>query len=112
MARFKTKPVPISRRKKSKSTPPQPRKNLAALYSNKEREWEYMNSPRERLKLKIGVVKFPAINQPTESLPVSALINNPFAPTADEVFTSLDYLLKLLLFHPKEATKAADSLMR
>ena len=71
-----------------------------------------MNSPRERLKLKIGVVKFPAINQPTKSLPVSALINNPFAPTADEVFTSLDYLLKLLLFHPKEATKAADSLMR
>jgi hypothetical protein len=44
-------------------------------------------------KLKIGIVKFPAINQPKESLPVPAFINNPFAPTADEVFTSLDYLL-------------------
>jgi hypothetical protein len=62
-----------------------------------------------KMESSIGVVKFPAINnQPKESLPVPALINSPFAPTANEVFTSLDYLLKLQLIHPKNATEAAD----
>ena len=104
MARFaKPKPAPIGSKK---STPPQPRKNLAAVFAKKGRLTD-MNSQLKRLKLKIGVVKFPAIK-----LPVPAFIDNPFAPTPNEVFTSLDYLLKLRLFHPKKATKAADSMMR
>jgi hypothetical protein len=119
MARVKQS-APSSRRKKSKQ--PQPRKNLVALglYNaptcrREGNKLEYMNLFAQSTKsgtLKIGVVKFPAINQPKESLPVPAFINNPAAPTANEVFTSLDYLLKLRLFHPKEATKAADSIMR
>ena len=65
--------------------------------------------PRNGGKLKVGVVKFPAMNRPG---PVPAFINDPIAPTSNEVFTSLKYLLKLRLFHPKKATKATDSLMR
>jgi hypothetical protein len=90
MACFIPKPAPVRRKK---STPPQPHKNLVAAIREKKK-LECMDSYAG--KLKIGIVKFPAINnQPKESLPVPAFINNPFAPTADEVFTSLDYLLKL-----------------
>ena len=60
--------------------------------------------------LKIGVVNFPA--KTGAGLTVPAFANDPRAPTADEVFVSLHYLLKLRLFHPKNANKATDSLMR
>lgn len=63
-------------------------------------------------RLKIGVVKFPAETRPG-ALPVPAFINDPSAPTSNEIFMALNNLLKLRLIHPKNANdKDTDSLMR
>ena len=40
------------------------------------------------------------------------MTSDPSPPTANEVFASLDYLLKLQLLHPNKATTATNSMMR
>ena len=63
------------------------------------------------------MVKFPAAaaattTHQTGNMTVPAFTHDPLAPTVEKVLNSLDFLLKLRLFHPKEATKANDSMMR
>jgi hypothetical protein len=97
------------------SQPPAPPRKKLATPGARKRELKDMKFLGDgcRHGLKIGVVKFPATaGDRTGNMIVPAFIHDPLAPTAEEVFTSLDFLLKLRLFHPKEATKANDSIMR
>lgn len=79
-----------------------------------KKDWKDLRIPRKH-GLKIGVVKFPAAAaaaHQTGNTTLPTFTHDPLAPTVEEVLNSLDFLLKLRLFHPKEATKANDSMMR
>ena len=84
--------------------------------SLQKKDWKDLMIPCKH-GLKIGVVKFPAaaaaaVAHQTGNTTVPTFTNDPLAPTVEEVLNSLDFLLKLRLCHPKEATKANDSRMR